>query len=138
MLDRFVKAQMGTYQMALREIKQGRKQNHWIWFVFPQLRGLGLSSKSDYYGIEGLEEAQLYLKHPILREHLLEISNEVLKLESDNIYSVMAGDAKKLCSSMTLFMLADPSIKVFSAVIDKYFKGKEDSLTVSMLKSLEL
>jgi uncharacterized protein (DUF1810 family) len=135
-LSRFLEAQEKVYEAALAEMKNGRKVSHWIWYIFPQLKNLGMSSRSQYYGIENLEEAKEYLANEILREHLLTISNAVLNLENTDIEYIMHGsiDARKLLSSMTLFHLADPTCETFVKVIEKYYGGQLDSKTVELCK----
>jgi uncharacterized protein (DUF1810 family) len=135
-LSRFLEAQEKVYEAALAEMKNGRKVSHWIWYIFPQLKNLGTSSRSQYYGIENLEEAKEYLANEILREHLLTISNAVLNLENTDIEYIMHGsiDARKLLSSMTLFHLADPTCETFVKVIEKYYGGNLDSNTVELCK----
>lgn len=130
-LDRFVKAQMGEgynvpYSAALAEIQRGRKVSHWIWYIFPQLKGLGRSSTSDYYGISGIEEAKAYMEHPLLRQHLLEITQALLDLKTNDPRKVVGWDDMKLHSSMTLFALAAPECEVFEKVLEKYFFGRMD------------
>ena len=133
-LERFVAAQQGEYSIALREIRQGRKRSHWIWYVFPQLKGLGFSQAAQFYGIADLEEAQAYAAHPLLGARLREISQELLKLETNDIRSVMPHpDHLKLCSSMTLFALAVPEEPVFRQVLDKFYLGQMDRLTLNRL-----
>ncbi|MCI6099448.1 MAG: DUF1810 domain-containing protein [Selenomonas sp.] len=135
-VNRFLKAQEGDYDVALREIRAGRKQTHWIWYIFPQLKGLGRSSTSEYYGIRDLNEAREYLAEPALRNRLLEISEALLALPSNDAEDVMGfPDNLKLHSSMTLFALADPSCTVFRRVLDKFFGGKMDERTVEKARS---
>ena len=132
-IDRFLKAQEGDYGVALREIRAGRKQTHWIWYIFPQLKGLGRSSSSEYYGIRDLDEAREYLAEPVLRMRLLEISEALLTLPSNDAEDVMGfPDNLKLHSSMTLFALAEPSSTVFQRVLDKFFAGEMDEKTVEL------
>ena len=135
-LDRFLKAQEGDYEIALSEIRAGRKRSHWIWYIFPQLKGLGRSGTSEYYGIDGLEEAKAYLENSVLRGRLIEISEALLGLKSDDADDVMGfPDNLKLRSSMTLFALAEPECKVFQQVLDKFFGGKMDERTVELLRA---
>ena len=132
-LSRFHKAQKGTYETALAEIRAGRKRSHWIWYIFPQIQGLGYSSTAQYYAIEDLNEAKAYLADPILRERLLEISNALLALDSCDPSEVMGyPDDLKLRSSMTLFSLADPECTVFRDVLEKFYDGREDSRTIAL------
>ncbi|MBQ9009475.1 MAG: DUF1810 domain-containing protein [Clostridia bacterium] len=134
-LKRFLDAQERDYETALKEIQAGHKQSHWIWYIFPQLEGLGYSSMAVYYGIENLEEAKEYLAHPVLRARLLEISEALLHLGKKNPTEVMGyPDDMKLRSCMTLFMLAAPDEPVFRAVLDRYFEGKPDEKTIELVK----
>lgn len=136
-LDRFLKGQARNYDAALREIQSGCKRSHWMWYVFPQIQGLGYSSTAQYYAIRDLGEAKAYLQHPILRERLLEISNALLTLDSHNASAVFGWpDDLKLRSSMTLFAEAEPECEVFQKVLDQYFHGKKDESTLSILGSL--
>ena len=133
-LDRFKKAQEEDYPYALQEIKAGRKRSHWIWYIFPQLKGLGFSSMSEYYGIDGRAEAQAYIADPLLRSRLVEISEALLALESNNPTQVMGyPDDLKLKSSMTLFAEVAPDIPVFEQVLQKFFAGEKDSRTLKLL-----
>ena len=133
-LERFVSAQARDYAAALGEIRSGRKRSHWIWYVFPQIRGLGMSSTSEYYGLKDLEEAKDYLDQPLLGARLLEISNALLALDTDDPGEVMGyPDDLKLRSCMTLFEAAAPEEKVFSAVLDKFYGGGRDALTLRIL-----
>ncbi|MBE5023694.1 DUF1810 domain-containing protein [Olsenella sp. DSM 107455] len=133
-IERFVSAQGGgTYEQALAEIRAGRKRSHWIWFVFPQARGLGRSPVAERYGIASREELGAYVSHPLLRAHLLEISRALLALPGNDPVAVLGGiDALKVRSSMTLFELTgvDP---VFGAVLDKYYAGSRDELTLRIV-----
>lgn len=132
-LSRFLKAQALSYNVALSEIQTGRKLSHWIWFIFPQLKGLGRSHTARFYGIEDLEEARAYLADTTLRSRLLEISQALLKLADSDIGNIMGyPDDLKLRSSMTLFHLADPSCDVFQKVLDKYFGGIPDENTLAL------
>ena len=134
-LDRFKKAQKEDYPYALQEIKTGRKRSHWIWYIFPQLKGLGFSSMSEYYGIDGRAEAQAYIADSVLRARLVEISQALLALESNNPTQVMGyPDDLKLKSSMTLFAEVAPDIPVFEQVLQKFFSGEKDSRTLKLLR----
>ena len=134
-LNKFKGAQERDYQIALTEIKNGRKQSHWMWYIFPQIKGLGLSQTSKYYAINDIEEAKNYLSHPILGSRLIEISNKLLKLNTDNALSIFGSpDDLKLKSSMTLFSLVEKTNPVFQLVLDKYFKGEKDSQTMQIIK----
>lgn len=133
-LDRFKKAQEEDYPYALQEIKAERKRSHWIWYIFPQLKGLGFSSMSEYYGIDGRAEAQAYIADSVLRARLVEISQALLTLESNNPTQVMGyPDDLKLKSSMTLFAEVAPDIPVFEQVLQKFFAGEKDSRTLKLL-----
>jgi len=133
-LQRFVLAQDegGTYDRAVRELQVGRKQSHWMWFVFPQIAGLGRSPMAQQYAISALPEAQAYLQHPVLGPRLLECANLLTMIGTSSAEDVLgAVDAQKLQSSMTLFSLAAPQERVFRDVLDRYFDGKDDDGTVS-------
>lgn len=133
-LSRFLKAQQSDYELALSEIRAGEKKHHWMWYIFPQLKGLGHSSTSEYYGIRDLDEARAYLAHPVLGARLDEICRALLALDTDNATQVMGWpDDKKLKSSMTLFDAAAESSQVFRMVLDKYYRGKKDHRTLKML-----
>lgn len=133
-LERFKKAQRGAYDEALAEIKRGRKNGHWMWYIFPQLSGLGMSATSLYYGIRELDEAKAYLKDPVLGERLREISEALLELETNDPRAVFwPPDDMKLRSCMTLFSVAAPECDLFKKVLDKFFDGKPDPLTLDML-----
>lgn len=137
-LERFVKAQESAYPVALQEIKEGRKQTHWIWYIFPQMDGLGISAISQYYAIGSIAEAKAYMSVKSLRENLLEISNELLKLETNDIREVMGfPDNLKLKSCMTLFASVAPGYDVFNKVLDKYYSGEKDENTMKILNKLE-
>lgn len=133
-VDRFVKMHKMCYSDALEEIKNGYKSSHWMWYIFPQLKGLGHSSTAEYYGIDGLEEAKRYMENDYLRNNMLEICNELVKLNDsvDNIFGYP--DNLKLNSSMTLFENAIPDEKIFGKIIDKFYDGKRDELTLKLLK----
>lgn len=132
-LERFVKAQEADYEIALKEIKKGKKKSHWMWYIFPQIKGLGHSWTSDFYGIRNEKEAKNYLTHPILGQRLLEISGELLKLEGKNAREIFGyTDAMKLRSSMTLFYLVSDN-DIFYKVLKKYFCGDIDQKTKELL-----
>ena len=133
-LDKYVSAQARDYDAALREIRGGRKRTHWIWYIFPQLDGLGYSPTAQYYGIRDLEQAKDYMAHPVLGPRLVEISEALLALPSSDPGAVMGyPDDLKLCSSMTLFELAAPDQPVFGKVLDKFYGGRRDPLTLRLL-----
>ena len=136
-LSRFHKAQQRDYADALAEIRAGRKRTHWIWYIFPQIQGLGFSSTSQYYAIRNLDEAKAYLADPVLRARLLEISQALLELPSSDPSAVMGyPDDMKLKSSMTLFELADPDCPVFPAVLEKFFGGERDRRSIRLAREL--
>jgi uncharacterized protein (DUF1810 family) len=131
-LARFVEAQDadGTYSRALRELRDGRKRSHWMWFVFPQIAGLGQSQISRRYAIASLEEASEYLRHPVLGPRLLACVGALVHLEGRSAEQVFGSiDAQKLRSSMTLFLRADPAEQAFQHVLDRYFGGLPDTAT---------
>ena len=133
-LERFVTAQARDFDTALEEIEHGRKRSHWMWYVFPQIQGLGISSTAQYYSIKDLQEARDFLAHPVLGRNLLEISNALLRLDTNNPSAVMGWpDDLKLCSCMTMFEAADPDEPVFGAVLDKFYHGERDRLTLDRL-----
>lgn len=129
-LNRFVEAQEHSYPVALKELQEGRKRSHWMWYIFPQLRGLGHCYYSNYFGISDLEEAATYINHPILGSRLREVSEAILNLPSDDAKEVFGGiDSHKLRSSMTLFDQVSPD-DVFARVLDKYFNGQRDPRSI--------
>ena len=134
-LQRFRSAQQPVYATALAELAAGRKRSHWIWFVFPQLAGLGSSAMSERYGIESLAEARAYLADPTLGPRLRACCEALLRLDADvDIEVVMGGiDAIKLRSSMTLFALADPSQPLFAQILQRWYGGHRDDATVRRL-----
>ena len=135
-LARFVEAQdaHGTYDQALAELQRGRKKSHWMWFVFPQIAGLGSSPTSVRYAVASLDEARAYLSHPVLGPRLMESVHALLNLDGSDPVAVLGGiDARKLQSSMTLFGRAAPQEPWFTAVLDRYFAGEEDGATTSIL-----
>ena len=133
-IDRFLDAQKNTYDHALREIQAGEKTSHWMWFIFPQIKGLGKTYTADYYGIENLDEAKAYLSNETLCSRLIEISEALLKLETNDPIKIFGyTDSLKLKSSMTLFLLADENCKTFQAVLDKFYDGKKDNATIRIL-----
>ena len=133
-LSRVITAQERSYDTALREIKSGRKRTHWMWYIFPQIAGLGFSQTAQYYAISSLQEAKDYYAHPVLGKRLVEISEALLALDSCDATSVMGyPDDLKLRSCMTLFELADPSCDVFGAVLEKFYGGRRDEQTLRIL-----
>lgn len=135
-LDRFIKMQAEDYERALKEIKNGRKVTHWMWYIFPQITGLGMSETARYYEIKSLEEADAYLKNEVLGKNLIEISNALLRLNTNDPVEIFGDiDALKLKSSMTLFSLVS-SNEIFDQVIDKYFNGKKDLNTIRICENM--
>ena len=129
-LDRFLSAQAPVYERVLGELRRGRKDSHWIWFIFPQVEGLGSSATSMRYAIRSLEEARAYLAHPLLGDRLRECARLVLDADATSADAMLGGvDARKLRSSMTLFHRADPAEPVFRAVLDRWFRGAVDEAT---------
>ena len=132
-LDRFVTAQAPVYASALAELRAGNKRGHWIWYVFPQMRGLGASYNSTYYGISSLEEARAYLAHPLLGPRLRECTQVLLVHAGRSAETILGGiDAVKLCSSMTLFALAGGPGEPFRRCLDAFCRG-EDENTLRLL-----
>jgi uncharacterized protein (DUF1810 family) len=137
-LERFVAAQDqgGTYEAAAAELREGRKRSHWMWFVFPQIAGLGQSPISRRYAISSLDEAKAYMAHPVLGRRLVECARILTGLRSRSAEEVFGGiDAMKLRSSMTLFARADPTNAAFQRVLDRFFDGEADRATERLLDS---
>ena len=133
-LERFYKVQKFDYPVALNEIKNGQKESHWMWYIFPQLKELGYSSTARYYGLTK-EEAIAYIKDEVLKSRLIEISNVLLELKSNDATEIFGyPDDLKLKSCMTLFSEIAPEIDVFDKVLEKFFSGKKDNKTVELLK----
>ncbi len=133
-LSRFLEAQKNSYDTALREIKAGRKCSHWMWYIFPQIRGLGYSAMAQHYAIWDLGEAREYLRHPVLGPRLIEISEALLALEESDPRRVMGSpDDLKLRSCMTLFQSAAPDQPVFGKVLNKFYGGSPDGRTLEIL-----
>ena len=136
-LERFLTRQEEYYPQALAEIRAGYKEGHWMWFIFPQLRGLGRSNESWYYGLEDLREAGDYLDHPVLGPRLREITGALLELDKTHPWEIFGGaDSRKLCSCMTLFALVaeDEAENPFARVLEQYFHGQGDYLTETILR----
>ena len=135
-LERFKKAQEKDYSRALEEIKNGHKESHWMWYIFPQLKELGDSEISKFYGIDGRAEVKAYIEDEILRARLIEISESLLRLKSSNATEVMGyPDDLKLKSCMTLFSEAAPEIDCFNKVLKKFFGGEKDKKTLEILNN---
>jgi len=133
-LQRFVDAQYGVYAQALRELKNGQKRSHWMWFIFPQVSGLGYSYDSQYYAIRSLDEARAYLEHPILGPRLVECTAVVLALEERTAGQVYGPvDVLKFRSSLTLFARVSASTSIFQQALAKYYGGESDPRTLEIL-----
>lgn len=133
-LKRFIDAQDRNYTDALAEIKNGRKLTHWMWYVFPQIQGLGLSETAKFYAIEDVKEAEAFLQHPVLGSRLLAISKALLDLSGNDAYRILGSpDDMKLQSSMTLFGALPNTAPVFQAVLDKFYGGEQDRRTLQLL-----
>ena len=134
-IDRFIEIQKREYDKAFKEISSGRKKSHYMWYIFPQLRGLGSTETSKFYGIKDLNEAKEYINNNYLRDNLIKISKELLKQGSNNPRDIFGSiDSIKLRSCMTLFdMVSDNT--VFKEVLDKYYHGEKDNLTIELLSS---
>jgi uncharacterized protein (DUF1810 family) len=134
-LNRFVDAQQGNYERALAEIRNGFKQSHWMWYVFPQFAGLGQSWTSQRYAINSLDEAHAYLLHPILGPRLVEVAEAALAVNGRSAKEIFGSpDDVKLRSSATLFALASADDSVFHRIIDKYFHGQSDPITLELVR----
>lgn len=137
-LDRFLIAQQNYYYDAYTELKAGKKRSHWMWFIFPQIRGLGYSDMAKYYAIESREEAENYITDPTLGHNLIEISTVLLEIKDNDAKKVMGEpDDRKLQSCMTLFSTVAPEIDVFENVLQKFYGGVKDSKTLEILQEVE-
>ena len=133
-LSRFIDAQADDYVQALTEIRNGQKQSHWMWYIFPQLAGLGFSEMARFYAIRDINEARDYLANPVLGSRLVEISTALLHVEGRNARQIMGSpDALKLRSCMTLFSLVPGADAVFQEALDKFFAGSPDPKTLTLL-----
>lgn len=133
-LERFVEAQSGVYEQALSEIRAGSKRSHWMWFIFPQLKGLGSSPTADYYGITSAAEADAYLRHPVLGVRLRECCDATLAVTGRSATEIFgAPDDMKLRSCATLFAHRSPAGSVFERLLDVYFHGEPDARTIALL-----
>jgi uncharacterized protein (DUF1810 family) len=134
-LQRFIDAHKEDFQIALSEIKAGRKRSHWMWYIFPQIRGLGFSETSKYYAIQSIDEAKEFLNHPELGQNLISITSELLKLNNTDATSIFGKpDNMKLFSCMTLFSIISPENSIFKKVLDKFFNGQKDDNTIQLIK----
>ena len=133
-LERFLNAHVNMYEQAIHELRMGKKRSHWMWYIFPQISGLGRSRTAKYYAIKNIIEAQKYLEHPLLGARLVECSKALLDIEESSISKVLSSpDDKKLKSSMTLFSAISHSDNVFIQVLNKYFNGEHDINTLRLL-----
>ncbi len=136
-LNRFISAQEKVYDRVLAELRKGKKRSHWMWFIFPQLAGLGHSKTTKYYAIKSPEEAIAYLNHPLLGSRLSECANTILAIEGKTASEIFGyPDDRKLKSSMTLFSNVSTA-PVFVRVLDKYFPGDRDDRTIQLLKEIK-
>lgn len=134
-LNHFLSAQQNIYPQVIKELQNGKKISHWMWFIFPQINGLAQSSTAKYYSIKSIEEVQEYLAHPILGKRLLECSEIIVDINNKTASEIFGyPDDMKLKSSMTLFNYVAPEQKVFADALQKYFAGKKDELTLSILQ----
>ena len=134
-LNRFIAAQERDYETALKEIKEGFKRSHWMWYIFPQISGLGHSPMAKKYEIVDLGEAKAYMGNPYLRDNLIRICRALIECGKDDIEDIMGfPDHLKLCSCMTLFEMVTPEEEVFKKVLDVYFKGQRDKRTLEKLR----
>ncbi len=134
-LQRFIQAQADIYPDVLEELRAGRKRSHWMWFIFPQLKGLGVSEISRYYAISNLEEARAFFSHPILGKRLLECCQILNQLTNHTAYEIFGfPDEMKLRSCLTLFHLAVPDEAIFDFLLDQYFNAEIDEKTIELLK----
>ena len=133
-LSRFVEAQDRVYDDVLSELRSGRKTSHWMWFIFPQIAGLGFSNTTQFYAIKSIDEARAYLQHPILGARLVECCEALLSLRGRSAHDVLGSpDDMKLKSSMTLFASISPKESAFERVLDRYYDGERDSKTLDLL-----
>jgi uncharacterized protein (DUF1810 family) len=138
-LGRFVQAQEDDYEQALSEIKSGRKRSHWMWYIFPQLDGLGLSATSKRYSIKSSAEAEAYLRHPILGPRLVECADATVRVEGRSAFEIFGSpDELKLRSCATLFASVSPEGSIFHRLLDKYFQGKGDERTLQLLDTARM
>ncbi|MBP1223499.1 DUF1810 domain-containing protein [Flavobacterium sp. 1355] len=136
-LTRFLEAQNKLYLTALTELKKGKKETHWMWFIFPQIKGLGKSEMSKLYAIENLQQSEEFLAHPVLGKHLIEVSKVLLDFKMKSAEAIFGDlDALKLQSCMTLFSLTNNTDPVFQEVLDTFFSGKFDTLTLSIINEM--
>ena len=136
-LDRFVRAQAGTYEQALSELQHGRKHSHWMWWIFPQLEGLGSSPTSRAYSIKSADEARAYLDHPVLGPRMIACAEALMAVEGRSATAILGSpDDLKLRSSATLFAHVSPAGSVFERILDKFYGGERDAATRRLLSAL--
>jgi len=136
-LNRFLEAQVTSYEVAMLELARGRKESHWIWYIFPQIIGLGSSDTTKLYSIKSLEEGRTYLEHPVLGQRLIEACEIILSLKDVSMDEVMGfPDDLKLLSSMTLFEALSDSSSIFTKIIEIYFDDERDEASLEIIKSL--
>ena len=135
-LNRFLEAQVTKFNEALSEIKKGKKKSHWMWFIFPQIAGLGFSEYNVFYAIKNIAEATQYLQHPVLGKRLIEISKAVLEISGKTANEIFGKpDDRKLKSCMTLFAQIKNTDPIFQKVLDKYYQGIKDEKTIQLLNN---
>lgn len=135
-LNRFVTAQQSVYPQVVKELSNGKKVSHWMWFIFPQLQGLGYSAMAQQYAISSLDEAAAYLIHPVLGQRLIELGEILLGIDGKSAHAIFGSpDDMKLHSSLTLFSLVPNSPPIFGQLLDKYFDGKTDGNTERLLNN---
>ena len=138
-LNRFIEAQMTTYEGAMLELARGRKESHWVWYIFPQIEGLGRSDTAKLYSIKSLEEGRAYLEHPVLGKRLIEACEILLSLKDASMDEVMGfPDDLKLLSSMTLFEFISGSNSIFTKMIEFYFDDERDKKSLEIVKTMSL
>lgn len=137
-LTRFLDAQNKLYLTAYSELKKGKKETHWMWFIFPQIKGLGKSNIANYYAIADLEEAQAYLNHPVLAKHLVEIAQLLLNYKTKSIEAILGElDARKLRSSLSLFVQVENANPIFQELLDTFYSGHLDPITLTLAQELK-
>ena len=133
-LQRFLEAQAMNYDDALAELKAGEKRSHWMWYIFPQYKGLGMSRMSQEYAIQSLDEARAYSKHPLLGDRLHECSETVLSIDDYSAYDILGSpDDMKLRSCATLFAVVSPCEPLFMQILDRFYQGEKDRQTLDLL-----
>lgn len=138
-LDRFLHAQDNVYDHVLAELRNGSKRTHWMWFIFPQIDGLGFSATTRHFAIKSIEEARSYLSHPVLGARLRECGEAVLAVQGRSVSDIFGDpDDMKLQSSATLFAQIDEPDSIFARLLDKYFQGMQDVKTITILRNLQI